>query len=89
MQTEAQKPQDQKHHENGPKHSHVLCSSLSTTRRTRPARNQPTVFGITQGLTDQDCSHGGSVKLIDPDKPARIVHANYLSKTIGRGKPYA
>jgi hypothetical protein len=26
------------------------------------------------------------VKLIDPDKPARIVHANHLSNTIGSAK---
>src|SRR6185437_9943804 len=95
MQTEAQKPQNQKHHTNSPKHSHVLCSSSSTTRKVGSVRNQLTVFGTPHRFTDQDCSHGvcfpsgrGSPCDVFLEggrrTDGRIVHATDLSKAIGR-----
>jgi len=61
METKAQKPQNQKHYTNCPKHSHILLLIASTPKELiSSAINahelRPTVFRIHNGNTVQDCS---------------------------------
>jgi hypothetical protein len=64
VQTETQKPQNQKHHKNCPKHSHILLLLASTPKEfSYPQANLEasmklllTVFFIHDGNTVQDCS---------------------------------
>jgi hypothetical protein len=64
MQTETQKPQNQKHYKNCPKHSHIPLLLASATKGflrqhanlEASTKLRPTVFFIHKGNTVQDCS---------------------------------
>jgi hypothetical protein len=64
MQTKTQKPQNQKHHKDCPKHNHIPLLLASTTKEfshqqanlEASMKLRPTVFFIHNGKAVPDCS---------------------------------